>query len=63
MECLWMVLWVLLVVVAIVDVLRISLSIGKKLLWIILILCLPVLGIVLYYLLGRSETQNQAPSA
>lgn len=55
MESLWLILLVLVLVIAIVDVLRVSLSPAKKILWVILILTLPVLGIVLYYLLGRPD--------
>ena len=42
-------------IVAIVSVLTGSGSLGHKLLWTLLILCLPVLGMVLYYLIGRSS--------
>ncbi len=40
-------------VVAIVDVLKSSSATNKKALWIILILILPLIGMVLYFLLGR----------
>ena len=40
-------------IVAIVDVLKSSMDTGKKALWIILILFLPVIGMVLYFLLGK----------
>lgn len=42
-------------IVAIVSVLTGYGSLGHKLLWTLLILCLPVLGMVLYYLIGRSS--------
>jgi hypothetical protein len=42
-------------VVAIVDVLKGSLETGKKVLWILLILILPVLGMILYFLLGKKK--------
>lgn len=49
-------LWGLLVLVAdiwaIVSVVQSSASTGKKVLWIILILFLPVLGFILWWLLG-----------
>lgn len=47
------------VIVAILDIFAIfsvlagRSTIGRKLLWIILILLLPVVGLILYYLLGR----------
>lgn len=40
-------------IIAIVDVLKSSLDTGKKALWIILILILPVVGMVLYFLIGK----------
>lgn len=42
-------------IVAIVSVLLGSGSVGHKLLWIVLILLLPLIGMILYYLLGRSS--------
>jgi len=43
-------------IVAIIDVIKGPLSGGKKALWIILILILPVVGMILYFLLGRQKT-------
>ncbi|MDD5194697.1 MAG: PLD nuclease N-terminal domain-containing protein [Candidatus Omnitrophica bacterium] len=40
-------------IVAIVDALKSSMDTGKKALWIILILFLPVIGMVLYFLIGK----------
>lgn len=40
--------------VAIISVLGGMSSPGRKALWVIIILVLPVLGLILYYLLGRS---------
>lgn len=40
-------------IVAIVNVVKSSLVTGKKVLWIILVLVFPVLGMVLYFLLGK----------
>ena len=42
-------------ILAIVDAVRSSLSSGKKALWIILILILPVIGLILYYLVGKKK--------
>lgn len=42
-------------IVAIVSVLMGRGSLGHKVLWIVLILVLPVLGLILYYLIGRSS--------
>jgi hypothetical protein len=40
-------------IIAIIDVIKSSMSTGKKILWVLLILFLPVLGLILYYLVGR----------
>jgi len=42
-------------IVAIIDVLKSSVDTGKKALWIILILILPVLGMILYFLIGKKQ--------
>lgn len=41
-------------IIAIVSVLLGRGSVGHKLLWILLILLLPVVGMILYFLIGRS---------
>ncbi|MEI6083577.1 MAG: PLD nuclease N-terminal domain-containing protein [Verrucomicrobiota bacterium] len=40
-------------IIAIIDCAKRSMDTGKKVLWILLILFLPVLGLILYYLVGR----------
>jgi hypothetical protein len=40
-------------IVAIIDVFKSSMSTGKKVLWILLILILPVIGLLLYFFIGR----------
>ncbi|MBF0384346.1 MAG: PLDc_N domain-containing protein [Candidatus Omnitrophica bacterium] len=42
-------------IVAIMDVLKSSIDTGKKALWIILILFLPVIGMVVYFLIGKKQ--------
>lgn len=42
-------------IMAIVSVLTGRSSAGRKVLWILLILALPILGMALYYLIGRSS--------
>jgi hypothetical protein len=54
METLFGLVILILDLVAIVDVVRGSLATGKKVLWGSLIILFPVLGVLLYYLLGRS---------
>ncbi len=41
--------------IALVDVLKSSMDTGNKALWIILILVLPVVGMVLYFLIGKKQ--------
>ena len=40
-------------IIAIVDVMKSSMDSGKKALWIILIIFLPVVGMALYFLIGK----------
>lgn len=42
-------------IVAIVDAVKSSIETGKKVLWIALIILLPVIGLILYYLIGRKK--------
>ena len=42
-------------IIAIVDALKSSMDTGKKALWIILIIILPVVGMVLYFLIGKKQ--------
>ena len=44
-----------LAIIAIVDCAKSNLETGKKALWIALILLLPLLGLILYYLVGRKS--------
>jgi len=40
-------------IIALVDVLKSAKDTGNKVLWVILILVLPVVGMVLYFLIGK----------
>jgi hypothetical protein len=42
-------------ILAIVDCAKSSMESGKKVLWIVLILFLPLVGLILYYLIGRGK--------
>ena len=42
-------------ILAILDCVKSGKSGGQKALWIILILVLPIIGLVLYYLIGRKK--------
>jgi hypothetical protein len=42
-------------IIAIVDAVKSSMETGKKVLWIILVLVLPLLGMVLYFLFGKKK--------
>ena len=43
-------------IVAIVDCVQRSMDTGMKVLWIVLIILLPIIGLILYFLLGRKWT-------
>ena len=40
-------------IIAIADILKSSMDTGNKALWIVLILILPVIGMILYFLIGK----------
>ena len=42
-------------ILAVIQVVKSSMDGGKKALWIVLILLLPVIGLILYYLIGRKS--------
>ena len=42
-------------ILAIIQVVKSSMDGGKKALWIVLILLLPVVGLILYYLIGKKS--------
>jgi hypothetical protein len=42
-------------VVAIIDAVKSSMTTGKKVLWILLILILPLVGLALYFFIGRKK--------
>ena len=42
-------------IIAIVDAAKSQMETGKKVLWILLILILPVIGLILYYLVGKKK--------
>ena len=58
MECLLPTIFIIFDIIAIVDATRSRLSFEKKVLWVSLILLVPVVGMVLYFLLGRPEQQT-----
>ena len=43
-------------IIAILDVLKSGADGGKKALWIVLIILLPFIGMILYFLLGKKKT-------
>ena len=43
-------------IIAIVDCLQNQKDTQKKILWVILILLLPLVGMILYYLMGKEKT-------
>ena len=42
-------------IIAIVDALRSTMDSTKKLLWIVVIIVLPILGMILYFVIGRKK--------
>lgn len=42
-------------IVAIVDVVKSSMDTGKKALWIALVILLPVIGMALYFIIGKKK--------
>ena len=42
-------------IIALADILKSSADTASKILWIILILILPVIGMVLYFLIGKKQ--------
>ena len=42
-------------IVAIMDCVKSSLDKGKKILWVVIVLVLPLLGMVLYFLIGKKK--------
>lgn len=40
-------------ILAILEILKSGKDTGKKILWIVLVVLLPVIGLILYYLVGR----------
>ena len=42
-------------IIAILDAVKSSLDTGKKVLWVIVILVLPIIGMVLYFLIGKKK--------
>ena len=50
------ILWLIVVVldiIAIIDCIKRPMGTDKQILWVLLILLLPLIGVILYYLLGR----------
>ena len=43
-------------ILAVIQVLKSSMSGGKKVLWVVLILILPIIGLILYYLIGKKSS-------
>lgn len=55
MEALLALVVLVLDIIAIVDAIKTPMDTGKKALWVILILVLPVIGMVLYFLIGKKK--------
>ncbi len=44
-----LVLWI----IAVIDILGSNKSLGMKILWILIVLLLPLIGLIIYFLIGR----------
>ncbi len=42
-------------IIAIVDAVKSSMTTGKKALWVILVLVLPLIGMILYFMIGKKK--------
>lgn len=48
-------------IAAVVDVLGSGLGAGAKVLWVLVVLALPILGMVAYFALGRRQAKPEYP--
>ena len=55
MGALWGILILIADIIAIVDCVKSSKEKNKKILWVILIIVLPVVGMLLYFLVGKNK--------
>lgn len=44
---------IILFVMALIQILGSGMSLGSKILWILVVFLLPIIGLILYYLIGR----------
>ena len=42
-------------IIAIVDIVKSSKDTGNKILWLLLVILLPVIGLILYFLIGKKK--------
>ena len=42
-------------IIAIIDIVKSSFETGKKILWILLVVLLPLVGMILYFLIGEKK--------
>lgn len=42
-------------IIAIVDIVKSSMDSGKKVLWILLVVFLPLIGMILYFMIGKKK--------
>lgn len=53
----------ILVILAVVDLLRKPYDMGKKILWLVIILVVPYIGAILYFMIGRSSSSSSSTRA
>lgn len=49
------IVWLVLFLIAAFEILTGSKPLGQKVLWLVIVLVLPVIGVILYYLIGRGK--------
>lgn len=42
-------------IIAIIDAVKSSMDTGKKVLWVVLVVILPIIGMILYFLIGKKK--------
>ena len=52
------ILWVILFVWSLLDIIRAHKDIGWKLVWIIVCLAFPIVGVIIYYLFARQKNMQ-----
>lgn len=55
LETILVIVHLILFLIAAVEILGSGMSVGKKVLWLLLILIFPLIGLIIYFLIGRAK--------